>query len=314
MIARQQELNFLPGAQHLYSNSGYFLLSQIVMKVTGVSLREYAREKIFVPLGMEHTHFHDDHTEIVPGRASGYSRTRDGFRINMTTLEMIGDGGVFTTVEDLLHWDRHFYGNRLGGEDLLTKQHTVGVLNNGTELAYAAGLTVSTYRGLRMVSHGGSFVGFRADMIRFPEQRFSVICLANLSSVNPSRLARQVADIYLAGEMEPVPQTGQGGRQRPAGRATEIPEPLLLTDELMAQYQGAYYSRELDVVYELVPEEGELILRVAGRMGGRVTLRSEDVLRSSGLTFNLFRDTQGAITGFRLNAGRVRNLRFDRRP
>lgn len=226
MIARQQELNFLPGEQHLYSNAGYFLLSQIVLKVTGVSLREFALERIFTPLGMAHTHFHDDHTEIVPGRAAGYSRTRDGFRINMTTLGMIGDGGVFTTVEDLLHWDRHFYGNRLGGEDLLTKQHTVGVLNNGTELAYAAGLTVSTYRGLRMVSHGGSFVGFRADMIRFPEQRFSVICLANLSSVNPSRLARQVADIYLAGEMEPVPQTGQGGRQRPAGRATEIPEPL----------------------------------------------------------------------------------------
>ena len=103
MIARQQELNFLPGEQHLYSNAGYFLLSQIVLRVTGVSLREFALERIFTPLGMAHTHFHDDHTEIVPGRAAGYSRTTDGFRINMTTLGMIGDGGVFTTVEDLLH-------------------------------------------------------------------------------------------------------------------------------------------------------------------------------------------------------------------
>ncbi len=314
MIARQQELNFPPGDQHLYSNSGYFLLSQIVLRITGRSMREYAREKVFEPLGMEHTHFHDDHTEIVPGRASGYSPTGEGFRINMTTLGMIGDGGVFTTIEDLLLWDHHFYGDRVGRKDLLRKQHTVGILNDGTELAYAAGLTVSTYRGLRMVSHGGSFVGFRADMIRFPEQRFSVICLANLSSVNPSRLARQVADIYLAGEMEPIPQNRPGERQRPAGRAMEIPETLLLTDDLMTQYQGAYYSRELDVVYELVPEEGELILRVAGRMGGRVTLRSEDVLRTPGQTFNLFRDAQGAITGFRLNAGRVQNLRFDRRP
>lgn len=229
----------------------------------------------------------------------------------MTTLGMIGDGGVFTTVEDLLLWDHHFYGSRLGGGDLLEKQHTGGILNDGTELAYAAGLTVSTYRGLKMVSHGGAFVGFRADMIRFPEQRFSVVCLANLSSVNPSLLARRVADIYLAGEMEPAPQTQPGERQRPAGRARDIPEPLVLTEELAGQYRGSYYSPELDVVYELVPEEGELILKVAGRVSGRITLRAEDVLRTSGLTFNLFRDMQGDVAGFRLDAGRVRNLRFE---
>ncbi len=261
---------------------------------------------------MEHTHFHDDHTEIVPGRAAGYSRRGDRFRINMTTLGMIGDGGVFTTVEDLLLWDRYFYDNRLGGEDLLEKQHTVGILNDGTELTYAAGLTVSTYRGLRMVSHGGSFVGFRADMIRFPEQRFSVICLANLSSVNPSRLARQVADIYLDEEMEPALRTGRGGRQRPAGGDMEIPEIPELTEELMTQYRGSYYSQELDVVYELVPEEDGLFLKVAGWRFNRLTLRSDDVLRASGLTLNMVRDSRGTVTGFRLDAGRVQNLRFDR--
>jgi hypothetical protein len=284
---------------------------------------------------MEHTHFHNDHTEIVPERAAGYSPRGDGFRINMTTLDMIGDGGVFTTVEDLLRWDRHFYDNRLGGDDLLEKQHTVGILNDGTRLSYAAGLTVSNYQGLRMVSHGGSFVGFRADMIRFPEQRFSVICLANLSTINPSRLARQVADIYLEEEMEPVPRTGSGGGQRPTPNPgeRETPELPRLTDELIARYRGAYYSPELNVIYELVPGEEEergqsevvaavattegteegLLLRVAGRRIGPITLRSDDVLVGFGLTFNMLRDSRGAVTGIRLDAGRVRNLRFERR-
>ena len=156
-------------------------------------------------------------------------------------------------------------------------------------------------------------MGFRADMIRFPEQRFSVICLANLSSVNPSQLARRVADIYLEDEMEPVPEREVEDRRRPPEREREAREPLTLTGELISQYSGSYYSEELDVVYELVPGEGELFLKIAGRGNLRLELRSEDVLRSGGLTFNFFMDPEGGVAGFRLDAGRVRNLRFDYR-
>ncbi len=205
LIARQKELNFNPGEEFLYSNSGYFLLSEIVKRVTGKSMGAFAEEHIFKPLGMKNTHFHDNHTMIVKNRASGYSPLRDGgFRISMTTLGMIGDGGVFTCVDDLLSWDQNFYNNQLGkgGQELIDRILTPGKLNNGEKLDYAFGLGIGDYKGLRIISHGGSFVGFRADMIRFPEQKFSVICLANLSRINPSQLARRVADVYLADQFK----------------------------------------------------------------------------------------------------------------
>lgn len=200
MLASQEELEFEPGEEHRYSNSGYFLLSQIVQQASGKSLREYAEEKIFRPLGMMNTHFHDDHNEIVPNRAIGYAWEHGRLRISMTNLDMVGDGGVFTTVEDLFHWDQNFYHQRIGGPQFLDRMLARGVLNNGDTLDYASGLIHGTYRGLKTISHLGGFVGFRAEMIRFPEQRFTVICLCNLSVTEPNKLAKRVADIYLFGE------------------------------------------------------------------------------------------------------------------
>jgi CubicO group peptidase (beta-lactamase class C family) len=199
MLTRQKELNFKPGDEGLYSNSGYLLLSIIVQRVSGKSLREFAEEHIFKPLGMRNTHFHDDHRMIAKNRAAGYSpRENDVYQIRMTTLDMVGDGGVFTTIEDLFLWDQNFYHNRLGEKDLISQLLTPGMLNNGEKLNYASGLAVNDYRGLRLISHGGSFVGFRAQMIRFPEQKLSVICLANLSTINPTKLCKQVADLHIA--------------------------------------------------------------------------------------------------------------------
>ena len=130
----------------------------------------------------------------------------------MTTLDMIGDGGVFTSVDDLLLWDKNFYANRLGrgGQELIQKMCAPGILNSGEKLDYAFGLIVNDYKGQTMVSHGGGFVGFRAEMIRFPEQKFSVIVLANLGVINPSRLARKVADLFLAEKLEVQEKHGSG--------------------------------------------------------------------------------------------------------
>ena len=197
LIARQKGLNFLPGEEHLYSNSGYFLMGEIVKRVSGKSLNDFAQEHIFKPLGMKNTHYHDDHTLVVKNRADGYSPTKGGFRINMTTLDHVGDGGVFTTVEDMFLWDQAFYTNKLG-KQLMDLIQTPGALNNGEKLNYAFGLGIDEYKGLNRVSHGGGFVGFRAQMVRFPDQKFTVVCLANLGTINPSRLCTQIADIYLA--------------------------------------------------------------------------------------------------------------------
>jgi CubicO group peptidase (beta-lactamase class C family) len=207
LLARQQETNFPPGTQHLYSNSGYLLMAHLVKRATGQSLREYAAQHLFSPLGMQVSHFHDDHTQIVPRRATGYAPNEDGdgYHISMTTLNMVGDGGVFTTTDELLNWDRNFYDNRLGngGPELITLLTTPGKLNDGTELDYAFGLGVEDYRGQKLVSHGGAFVGFRAEMMRFPELGFGVSVLCNRADADPSELARRVADVMLAGQLAP---------------------------------------------------------------------------------------------------------------
>jgi CubicO group peptidase (beta-lactamase class C family) len=252
LIARQKELNFSPGEEFLYSNSGYFLLSEIVKRVTGKSMAAFAEKYIFEHLGMKNTHFHDDHTMIVENRASGYAPLRGGgFRISMTTLGMIGDGGVFTCVDDLLLWDQNFYNNKLGkgGQELIDRVLTPGALNNGEKLDYAYGLGIGDYKGLKMISHSGAFVGFRADMIRFPEQRFSVICLANLSRINPSQLARKVADVYLADEFkekvtekEPPPK----------------PRFIKLSETELKEKTGAFRNPQTGAIWKISLQKGKL--------------------------------------------------------
>lgn len=213
LIAGQRATNFPPGSEWSYSNSGYFLLSLIVKRVTGSSLAQYSEEKIFGPLGMAHTHFHDDGQRIVPRRAEGYQgSSRDGFSIVRTSFDLVGDGGLLTTVGDLLAWDSNFYRNRLGrgGQGLIDLVTTPGTLTGGKPHTYAFGLMRSSYRGLETVAHGGSFIGFRAALTRFPAQRFSVAVLCNDAAASADGLALRVADLFLADKLAPRPavQTG----------------------------------------------------------------------------------------------------------
>lgn len=204
-LARQQETNFPAGTQFLYSNSGYLLLAHLVKRVTGQTLREYSAEHIFAPLGMKQSHFHDDNTEVVPLRATGYAPADEGFHISMTTLDMVGDGGVFTSIDELLAWDQNYYHNRLGKADpeLITLLTTPATLKDGTAITYAFGLDVDQYRGQRKIAHGGAFVGYRTAIVRFPEQQFSVAVLCNRADANPETLAMNVSDLLLTEVLEP---------------------------------------------------------------------------------------------------------------
>ncbi len=252
LLGRQRGLNFLPGEEHLYSNSGYFLMGVIVERVSGKSLHDFAQEHIFGPLGMKNTQFYDDHTRVVKNRAAGYSPTKEGFRIDMTTLDHVGDGGVFTTVEDLFLWDQAFYNYKLGKE-LMELIQTPGGLNNGEKLDYAFGLSITDYKGLKRVSHGGGFVGFRAQMARFPEQKFTVICLANLGTINPSRLCMQVADIYLADKLK-----------EPEKVAEEKVEPIALPREELEDKVGNYQNEKTGSWVIIFMKEDKLVLKAWG--------------------------------------------------
>lgn len=254
IIARQKTLNFEPGEKFLYSNSNYFLMAILVERVTGRTLREWAAEHLFKVLGMNNTHFHDDHRHIVRNRADGYSPGDGGYYIDMTILDMVGDGGILTSVEDLLLWDRNFYANRLGKArcELIGEITTPGRLNDGEALDYAFGLMVGEHRGLKRIEHGGSFVGFRAQMIRYPEQRFSVAVLCNLSVIDPTPLATRVAELYLAGVMDPVAEEEASG-ERPTAAVT-------LSERDLERLSGRYWNPERKAVRRIYSEQGKLRL------------------------------------------------------
>ena len=248
-LANQEELNFNPGDEYVYSNSGYWLLGQIVQNVSGVTMAEYAEENIFIPLEMNETHFHNDHNQIVKNRASGYRPNRQGgYSISMTTLNMIGDGGIFTTVEDLAKWDAAYYESITLSKDFWAIMTKVGTLNNGDDLTYASGLEVTTYKGLKIIQHGGSFVGFRAEMIRLPEVQFSVIILANRSDAKVTRLAYQIADLFLKDEYKKENESISPDSEEPSLK------PITLTKKQLQAFEGDYWStrnkisRKLEVI------------------------------------------------------------------
>ena len=247
LLARQQETNFPPGTEYLYSNSGYLLLAHLVERVSGQPLKEYAAANIFGPLGMENSHFHDDHTHIVPGRASGYAPREEGYRSSETTLDMVGDGGVYTSVDDLLQWERNFESNRLGGGDeLIGRLTTPGAFNDGRPMDYAFGLTVETYRGLDVVHHGGAFVGYRAMFMRFPSERLAIALLCNRSDAEPEARAFAVADILLAERLAPLDTA--------ADSATEFP----MEESELVRFVGDFWNEEEGFAAETALDGGKL--------------------------------------------------------
>jgi hypothetical protein len=255
LILRQKVLNYEPGEAYLYSNSGYFLLGVIARRLTGNSIVELIREIILEPLGMQATDFNDDTRRIVKNRALGYSpKEGGGFVTDISFCGGFGDGAVLSTVEDLFLWDQNFYHNRLagGGQELIQQMLSVGTLNNGESLEYAFGLVAGSYRGLRTVSHGGGWAGYRSELLRFPDQKFSVICLANLGSISPVKLARQVADLCLVDEFtQPVAAGGI--------------ELVALPDEMVESLPGYYQSQKSYNLLELCAQEGKLFGEIFGQ-------------------------------------------------
>ena len=198
MLARQKALDFIPGDEFNYCNTGYTLLAVAVKRVTGVSLREYTDSVFFKPLGMTNTHFHNDHAEITPNRTSAYRKDEKGiWKISIPVFDTYGPTSLFTTVEDLAKWDENFYTKQIGGNDFVNAMQLTGFLNDGTPQIYASGLFIETYNGYKTVVHSGADAGYRSYFLRFPDQHFSVILLANLANINTRSLSTKVADIFL---------------------------------------------------------------------------------------------------------------------
>lgn len=226
IVARQKALNFVPGAEYVYSNTGYTLAGTIVRRVSGKSLRAFADERIFRPLGMHNTHFHDDYTMIVKGRAAGYARAGTQWRVSLPNFDTYGATSLFTTVGDLLKWEANFAKPAVGTDPIFKEMIASATTANGDTTAYGLGIATEEYRGTRLLGHGGADAGYRSYSGRMPEHGLAVVVLCNASTANPVALARGAIDVLAGTRLAAVP---------PPATAT-----MTLGKEQMARFAGVY--------------------------------------------------------------------------
>ncbi len=318
MTARQRGLNFTPGERYVYSNTGYIVLGIVVQRVTGKSLREFTADRIFGPLMMTDSHYQDDHTKPVRGRAYAYSPAAGGrYTINVWNNDLVGQGGVMTTVLDLAKWDNNFDTGAVGGAGFLRRQLERGKLNSGTLLAYAFGLQIGTYRGLDLVEHSGSTGGYRAVLTRFPKHQTSIAVLCNVSNAAAVNLAHQVADHLLRDSFTlPTPTTAAANAAAGAnaGGSGATPAPAApLSAAALGQFAGRYYSDELDALYEITVDGSTLTLKRPRAKPETLTARDAVTLAGTVGTLRFTLGPDHRAERFVLDAGRVQNLAFVRR-
>jgi len=238
MIARQQGLNFAPGSEHAYSNSGYFLVGEIIERTTGKSLRRFVDEQIFEPLGMTSSLFFDDPSEIVPNLAQGYFIRDDGALGRVRTRAVWGGGGgMISSVEDLARFDGILNHNPLeGGDDLLAEFLSPGKLDDGSLIQanydfgpkqnYGFGMSSGRFHGESFIQHGGLIEGYTSSWYHFPERQLGLVVLCNANSNVAILLLQQVAGLLIAPEAPPPP--------------APPPEPMQVSPEVLHRLQGVF--------------------------------------------------------------------------
>ncbi|MEO7962362.1 MAG: serine hydrolase domain-containing protein [Gemmatimonadaceae bacterium] len=402
VIFHSAEPNYTPGERYLYTNTGWILAAQAVYRLTGKTLAQFAEQRLFTPLGMRDTRYLSDRYAIIPNLAESYGPRKPGFRIERSNYDgaIQGAGGIHTTVEDFGRWLNNYDAAMVGGRDIIQTMTTPTKLNNGQPatsgpgLAYAVGLTVGTLRGLRVVSHGGAWGGFRGHFYRFPDQKFAVATFCNFTSSGPDSLAAKVAAIYLGTEMQPdtiaawrealakepkvvmtaatlapfagvwrnvergvvvrtqvkgdslvspgEPPTSYtslgGGHFRSArsevrfeggapngGAPTRMlvrtpteavtyvrADTVALDAAKLAEYAGNYRSDEAEVTHTWKVEKGELVAYAGYRRLGVLTPTYKDGFTLDGSVIDVARDAKGKISGYVVESGRVRHLKYTR--
>jgi CubicO group peptidase (beta-lactamase class C family) len=309
IVTRQRALNFKPGDEYLYSNSGYVLLSLIVERATGTPLARFAKARIFDPLGMRDTQYYDDVTRLVKNRAFAFDRAADGWHDNTPHSQRTGAGGVLTTVRDLLAWDNNTYEPQVGSRQLIAETHQTGALNSGKELSYAHGLQIGDYRGAKIVEHSGSLGGYRAHLMRFPDAHTSVACLCNFGTSDPTNRARRVADEVLRDRFQkPVPTVVAAAATERANAPS-----VNLTSDQLREYAGRYESDEADTAFVLDVMGTDLRLKRKRDVSpAPVRPLAADRFEFRPLVLRVLREN-GRVSGLAVDAGRVVDIRFTKR-
>lgn len=286
MAYRQQALNFEPGDEYNYSNTGYNLLAELVQRVSGLSFREWTDQHIFQPLGMANTRFLDDHTEIIPDRANGYYRDRYGiFHASTNNLMALGSSSLFSTTTDLAKWVTNLDQPKREHKAIVERMQQTTDLNDGEANNYAFGLSVGTFNDARSLSHSGSWASFRTYLMVLPEEHLSVVVLNNYAS-NPAVTARAIASWYV-----PEPETGDV--KFPAKR-----EAITVPNKILDAYTGTYRLGPGWYV-TLTRKEGQLWTQATGEDSYPMTPLAKDEFRIDGYggrTMQFFSNPRGEVT------------------
>ncbi len=310
MVARQRELNFKPGEEFLYCNTGFTLMAEIVQRVTGQTLAEWTAANVFAPLEMKHTFFYDDHEKVVDNRAYSYYRNGNNnnieYKKSVLSYATAGATSLFTTPEDLCAWAQNFETMKVGNPKVMKMMQEPFILNKGDTTDYAMGIAVGKYRGLRTINHSGGDAGFRSFLVRFPDENVNIAVASNYAAFGPAGMAYAEAEAVLGNKLEP-------------DKPWSAPPPPAKKDSFdvksvrLADYEGNYYSEELDTRYWFDVQNDTLTSHHQRHDDAKLSVIAKDSFYMNNLGDVVFtRDKAGKVDGFKASNGRVRNLAFKR--
>jgi CubicO group peptidase (beta-lactamase class C family) len=308
-MLNQKELNFVPGAEYLYCNTGYMLMVNIIEEVTGEKFPAWIKANIFDPLGMPNTYVEDRYDRIVPNNATSYYDRQDGFFRAVEYWGYIGSGNMHSTTKDLLTWLHNFGEPKANWESAFDLMKTIDPLNDGSENDYGFGVRVNKYRGYEKVQHGGAIGGFRAYVSTYPEEQLSFAVLTNFSSSNPGGAESKMADILLEDKKNEI--TDMLPLNNENKEVDEKEEDLTSID--LNAYAGRFYSPELESTLDIIYQNEKLIGH-HGRHGDfPMELVDRDELDIKGFaSVKVVRNDENVITGIRVSNGRARNVWFEK--
>lgn len=316
-LSRQEELNFEPGSQYSYSNSGYTLLAEMVKRITGKSFAHFTRQMIFDPLGMTNTQFYDDVETIVKNRAYSYEMEKGDYKKKNLNYSTVGATSLLTTVEDLSKWALNFDKPVVGDAELIARFNQVATLANGRPALYAVidgdssyhakGQFVRNYRGMTLYNHGGHDAGFRAYFVRFPDKGLSVITLSNDEHYEVLKSGLTISEFYLQNDLR------KKQAMTPSTKANEPGKRPENSSGTLTDLAGRFYSVELNTDYVAVVKEGKLFLTHTRLSDIELTEIGTDKF-SGRLEFpvvvDFIRNRKKAVTGLRISNFGATNVWF----
>lgn len=316
LVSQQKELNFPTGTQFKYSNTGYTLMAEIVKRVSGQSLAEFAEENIFKPLGMHNTLFYDDHEKIVKNRAYSYAREGEQIKKRKLNYSTVGATSLFTTAEDLAKWAVNFESPVVGDPALIKKFNEPALLDNGERavlavvdgetIYHAKGQFVRNYRGLTLYNHTGGDAGFRTYLARFPDQQFSVIALSNDQNFSSLKTGLDIAEFYLGDALKEKKDVQTG--------SSDVTDQSQEYQSALIAFEGTFYSPELKTSYTLTAE-GDKLIMTHPRLSDIELTRTEENKFSGkiwfGVEIDFLRDEKSKISGLNISNFGAKNVRFE---